>query len=277
MNQFVNFNNMSNFGIGYTDNLYNQSSFIPSLPSLSECLNNSYNYNFGSSYGVNPYASMMPSISSYSQPIANNNLQELLNLVTMMKNPDMSEYQTQAQMDPELLNTSDENFSYEAGALKAKWAKYNLSDRFYSKVINISKRLKCDPNALMAVMKSESGLNSKAKNPNSSATGLIQFMDSTAKGLGTTTAELKRMSPEKQLDYVEKYLVKMKNMAGISETKTMNGATLYSLVFLPAYAGRDVLCRKGSTYYEANKGLDLNKDGDIDKMDLNRRVNNLMA
>jgi hypothetical protein len=143
--------------------------------------------------------------------------------------------------------------------------------------MNISERINCNPNALMAVMKSESGLNSKAKNPNSSATGLIQFMDATAKGLGTTTAALKRMSPERQLDYVEKYLVKMKKMARIGEDERLDGATLYSLVFLPAYAKRDVLCEKGSSAYNANKGLDLNKDGDIDKKDLGRRVQNLMA
>ena len=42
--------------------------------------------------------------------------------------------------------------------------------------------------------------------PVSSAVGLIQFMSSTASGLGTTTAALAAMTPEGQLDYVYKYL-----------------------------------------------------------------------
>ena len=47
----------------------------------------------------------------------------------------------------------------------------------------------------------ESRLNPQAVNPISGATGLIQFMPSTARG-GTTTAVLKRMSNVQQLDYV---------------------------------------------------------------------------
>lgn len=286
MPNFLNFNNMPNFGIGYTDNLYNPSSFSPVLPSLSDCLVNSYNYNFGT-MGSNSYPAMnssevYPTISpmnSYSQPMTSNNyLKDMLMLMIKMNSIsnqtlDLSQYETPEKDEQKSL----QNFSYDAEHLKSRWDEYNLSDKFYAKVVKISKRIKCDPNALMAVMKSESGLNSKAKNPNSSATGLIQFMEATAKGLGTTTAELKKMSPEKQLDYVEKYLVQMKNMARIDENKRIDGATLYSLVFLPAYAGRSVLCKSGSAAYNANKGLDLNKDGDIDKLDLARRVENLMA
>ncbi|MEI8377494.1 MAG: transglycosylase SLT domain-containing protein [bacterium] len=276
MPNFLNFNNMPNFGIGYTDNLYNQSSVSPVLPSLSDCLLNSYNCTFGAPVST-PYSLMTSPMNSYSQPMTSNNyLKDMLMLMIKMNSisnqtPDLSQY------DSEESEPISDRYTYDAENLKSRWGQYNLSDKFYSKVVRISKRVGCDPNALMAVMKSESGLNSKAKNPNGSATGLIQFIESTAKGLGTTTAELKRMSPEKQLDYVEKYLLKTKNAAGIDENKRIDGATLYSLVFLPAYAKRQVLCKSGSTAYNANKGLDLNKDGDIDKTDLARRVNNLMA
>ena len=57
----------------------------------------------------------------------------------------------------------------------------------------------------MAVMNFESGLNPKAVNKFSGATGLIQFMPNTAKGLGTTTSDLYKMSNVKQLDYVYRY------------------------------------------------------------------------
>lgn len=50
----------------------------------------------------------------------------------------------------------------------------------------------------------ESGGKADAQNP-SGATGLIQFMPSIAKALGTTTDELKKMSAIDQLPYVTKY------------------------------------------------------------------------
>lgn len=44
----------------------------------------------------------------------------------------------------------------------------------------------------------------------SGATGLIQFMPSTAKQLGTTTDKLAAMTEVDQLDYVAKYFVSQK-------------------------------------------------------------------
>ena len=43
------------------------------------------------------------------------------------------------------------------------------------------------------------------QNSSSGATGLIQFMGDTAKSLGTTTSELKTMSVEEQMKWVDKY------------------------------------------------------------------------
>jgi hypothetical protein len=40
----------------------------------------------------------------------------------------------------------------------------------------------------------------------SSVIGLIQFMSTTAKNLGTSTSELAKMTAVEQLNYVEKYL-----------------------------------------------------------------------
>ncbi|MCZ4320403.1 transglycosylase SLT domain-containing protein, partial [Aequorivita viscosa] len=83
----------------------------------------------------------------------------------------------------------------------------NTAELFRSKVISIAENLSIDPNYIMACIALETGrsFNPAIKNPKSSATGLIQFMDSTAKALGTTTDLLSRMSHVEQLDYVEKY------------------------------------------------------------------------
>ena len=78
-------------------------------------------------------------------------------------------------------------------------------DEFIAEVKAIAGRLKFNPNVLMATMWKESRINHRAVNRNGGATGLIQFMPSTAIGLGTTTAKLRAMSNVQQLRYVEKY------------------------------------------------------------------------
>jgi len=77
---------------------------------------------------------------------------------------------------------------------------------FGKKVEEISSRLGVKPDWLMAAMYKESTLNHRAVNSISGATGLIQFMPSTAQQLGTTTAKLREMTNLEQLDYVYKYL-----------------------------------------------------------------------
>lgn len=143
---------------------------------------------------------------------------------------------------------------------------------FLAKVKEIANRLDCDYRDLLGLMNSESGIRADIKNPNGSASGLIQFIESTANSLGTTTAELRAMNPIDQLDYVEKYLVQIKAQAGLSGR--LSAGDLYSLVFLPGRAHRDVLTSSGEKYYAHNRGLDLNKDGQITKAELGQRVHN---
>lgn len=175
-----------------------------------------------------------------------------------------------------------EPFSYDAEELKEKWQskKPDLSDEFYSKTVEIAKKLNCSPDELMGVMNAESGIDSSIKNSaGGSATGLIQFIESTAESLGTTTEKLAQMSPEEQLDYVEKYLVKAKASAGIDEDEKISGGTLYALIFLPARANKNILASQGegNNYYEHNKALDKNKDGNISITELDQRVRDFSA
>jgi hypothetical protein len=103
------------------------------------------------------------------------------------------------------------------------------------------------------------------RNPKSGATGLIQFMPTTARGLGTTTDELARMSRAEQMKYVEKYF----------DNKLPQGATggqIYAAVFLPAFINEEILTVRGEEYYNANVGLDYNKDGKITRSDLDQHV-----
>ena len=66
-------------------------------------------------------------------------------------------------------------------------------EAFLQKVRLICAKLGIEPDWLMFVMNSESGLNPAAYNPNGGASGLIQFMPDTAKGLGTTTEALRKL------------------------------------------------------------------------------------
>lgn len=89
-----------------------------------------------------------------------------------------------------------------------------------------------NPNWLMQVMYAESKVNPKAYNPTGGASGLIQFMPSTAKGLGTTTAALRAMSATQQLDYVYKYFLPYKG-------RLKSYFDVYLVVFFPAAIGKD--------------------------------------
>jgi len=91
----------------------------------------------------------------------------------------------------------------------------------------------------------------------SSATGLIQFLESTAQGLGTSTAELAQMTRAEQMEYVQRYL---EPYAG----RIRNFGDLYMAIHWPAGVGQDddfVMYREGSREYTANRGLDANGDG----------------
>lgn len=106
------------------------------------------------------------------------------------------------------------------------------------------------------------------KNPGSTATGLIQFLESTAKGLGTSTSALAKMSRVEQMEYVEKYLRPFKG-------RMKNLGDVYMAIHWPAGVGKDdsyVMYRKGSKNYVANKNLDVNGDGTVTRGESLQRV-----
>jgi len=138
-----------------------------------------------------------------------------------------------------------------------------VSVAFKAKVIKISNNLGMDPNYLMAAMAFESAetFSASVKNQTSGATGLIQFMPSTATNLGTSTTALAAMTPEDQLDYVEKYFAPNKNKLSSLED-------VYMAILWPAAIGKPntfVLFSKPSAAYNQNSGLDADNDGNVTK------------
>ena len=129
-------------------------------------------------------------------------------------------------------------------------------EEFIEKVIRISNELGIDPNWLMFVMWFESRLNPKAVNQTSMAGGLIQFMPSTAKALGTTTWVLLSMNNVQQLDYVLAYLRPYKG-------RMKTWVDVYLAVFYPAAIGKPDYVITKDIVAKQNKIFDLNKDLDI--------------
>lgn len=133
---------------------------------------------------------------------------------------------------------------------------------FLAELSRISNLLGINPEWLMIVMYAESGVNEKAVNKTSGATGLIQFMPSTAKGLGTTVQKLYAMTNVQQLYYVYKYF---SPYAG----KITSVTDLYKIVFFPVMIGKptswvlQTSTLSAYTVANANKIIDLNRDGKI--------------
>jgi hypothetical protein len=153
--------------------------------------------------------------------------------------------------------------------MELAWGK-KVSPAFRRRVIEISAELGMDPNNLMAAMAFESARTFRAdiENPMSGAVGLIQFMPATAKGLATSTAALKRMTPVAQLEFVRRYFLPQKG-----RLNDLND--VYMAILWPRAVGRPasyVLFVNGSRQYSQNKGLDVNFDGVVTKAEAASRV-----
>lgn len=154
----------------------------------------------------------------------------------------------------------------------------SIDAAFQKKLQEVAKRLKVKPSDLLGIMKHESGLKASAVNPYTRATGLIQFMPSTAKRMGTSVEALKNMSAIEQLDYVEKFY---KPIAG----KAKDIGDLYMFTFLPAVVGKPdnyVIGSKGSgksiyglsqdALYRQNAVFDKDKKGYYTVGDVKARI-----
>ena len=130
---------------------------------------------------------------------------------------------------------------------------------------DIASNLGVNADDMLRVMTKESGLNPAAVNKYSNATGLIQFMPSTARGLGTTVEELRNMSGVEQLKYIEMYYKRLGIKPG------MDVGDIYILNFYPAAINKPrdyVIASVGSKIYSQNAGLDVDKNGKITVQDV---------
>jgi hypothetical protein len=143
--------------------------------------------------------------------------------------------------------------------------------QFWVELQAVAERLKTQPAWLLNVMASESLLNPAARNSllGQTASGLLQFIESTAQSMGTTTEAIRRMNPVEQLRLVERYLAPFRG-------RLNSLADVYMAVF------RGLIIEGGDTsvvapldgsnkerrIYSLNKWLDFNSDNKITKGEL---------
>lgn len=117
-----------------------------------------------------------------------------------------------------------------------------------------------DPAKVKGIIGPESGGKANARNKDSGATGLIQFMPSIAKDLGTSTEELATMSASEQLPFVMKYL----SDRGVTADSPPEDYAM--AVAAPAFIGKPaetVVYPKGSKAWEQNPAWRPAGGGDI--------------
>ena len=147
---------------------------------------------------------------------------------------------------------------------------------FCNEVVKVADRLHVEPDWLMVCMRFETAgtFRSNTRNKYSGAIGLIQFIPSTARRLGTTTGKLAALTSTQQLYYVERYF---QPYAG----RMHDVYDCYLVIFAPAFLGspnRQILYRAdspttlGKQRYRWNRVLDSNSDGVITVREVKRQI-----
>lgn len=148
---------------------------------------------------------------------------------------------------------------------------------------SLANRLKLQPNWLSLIIYKENRGCTKTKNSLTNAVGIIQWLPSTAKALGTSVEELSKMSFTEQLEYVEKYLNYVQAVGKINSYED-----LYLSIFFPKALGKDDSYIMGTAppdslnysqmsfsqkVYAYNSAIDMNKDDLITVKDFKRFAN----
>jgi hypothetical protein len=142
---------------------------------------------------------------------------------------------------------------------------------FINKVIDVSNQLGCDYVDLLACMAFETGRKFDPSLRNRiGATGLIQFIPSTAKSLGTTTDALGALTRTQQMDWVLKYF----KAGPIKKLSKVSLEDLYMAILWPAAVGKPLsysLFEAGTKAYQQNP-LDIGNKGYVSKEDAATKV-----
>ncbi len=113
--------------------------------------------------------------------------------------------------------------------MPADWAK---DTAFINKVKEVAAKYKMDYIDLLAIMQMESGMDPSNPNPNSGASGLIQFTTIVLPSIGNPTfAQLRAMTREQQMHYVDLYF--STRTPGLENLSSVSLNDIYMIVFAP--------------------------------------------
>ncbi len=220
------------------------------------------------SLSVNPnenkstFETVLDKVNSFNNPQGANNK-------STPANPELQNISATAVAEKQLVDTGqirraallNENLSpsgFDYNQIQGLRNNPNVSPSFIREVEAMSDRVGAKPEHILAAMSFETGGTFSPSITNSiGATGLIQFIPSTARGLGTSTNALRNMTPIQQLEFVEKYFEPYTGRLDSLEkvyTSILSGS--------PKSDPNDVLFRRGTRAYEQNP-LDWNRDGVI--------------
>jgi hypothetical protein len=133
---------------------------------------------------------------------------------------------------------------------------------FFNALEGVAGRLGINFDWLCNVIYIESGFKPTAKNPISTASGLIQMLENNCRAFaGMSASEFRKLNNIQQLKGVEGYLKAQIRSFG----KPKDWIDTYCLVFQPVWVGKSdtaVLSKSGS---ESNAYIDLNKNGVVTK------------
>lgn len=141
----------------------------------------------------------------------------------------------------------------------------DIDDAFFRRLRAVATDLLADPEHLLAVMCSESGVRADAHNPNGDASGIIQFMPKTLVGLGWTEghAAFRAIDATAQLAYAQRYYHPYRYRGQLRSIAAIYVATFMPVHIRHAHDPSFVLTAKEGPYgwaYAANAVLDKNKD-----------------
>lgn len=154
----------------------------------------------------------------------------------------------------------------------------DLSDGFFAGLHRMGAELGFEPEHMLSVMLSESGIRASAVNRSATAHGLTQIQNLAGVGWKGTPAAFRALSAEAQLPYVRAFFAPWAKY-GLGST-----GRLYQANFLPATMswGDDpslaIACKDGKRYaiepraYADNIGFDVERKGCITIADLSRHV-----
>lgn len=168
---------------------------------------------------------------------------------------------------------------------KLAWGK-KLSPEFKAGILWIRDQIGLKPDFLTTCMAFETGgtFSPSIKNPVSSATGLIQFMDATVKAMARQYPALASMAPNgrardlasltavQQLSWVYYYF-----KAFGSDLSNWSVEDVYMAILLPVMIGKplDAPMKWSQSAYRVNRGLDLDKNGTVTKREATGNIRRL--